>query len=400
MLKDLLKTKESGKQGSHCRVLVVFLTPFLYGMERAVIDTFDALRPDIEPHFVQSNRIAQRNPPVIREMRRRGFSMTLLSDKKDWPSLGRPRSLRHLFGMLHALVRSNITILRAARNKDILFVPSPRAGLYSVCAAVMFRATGRPVVHQFHDLGRPILAGLWFRLITHCIHNSNFGLEVIQKNVPEIRHKHNIVLPYIVKLESDVREDVEGHRILDGTRNVFFIGQVSRNKGVDILVRAFESVARKHADVALHLLGGYDEDFRYELDEQITAAGLIHRVRFWGYREDVWLLLRSAFLYVQSSPPSRIFECFPRSVVEAMALGIPTICFRSGALQEMVIHEKTGLVCEESVACLSAALNRLLEDTGLRHACAAGAKQLYEELCSPHGIRQLWIRCLMNSTEY
>jgi glycosyltransferase involved in cell wall biosynthesis len=391
----LLKTTESVQQVRGCGVLVVFITPFLYGMERAVIGTFDALRPDIDPHFVQSSRIVERNPPVIQEMQRRCFSMTLLPDKEDWEPLGRPRSLRHFFGMVYALIRSNVTVLRAARGRDVLFVPSARAGLLSVFAAVMCRATGRRVVHQFHDLGRPILgAQLWFRLVTDCIHNSNFGLKVVQEKLPAIRGKRNIVLPYIVEVESEVREDIEAHRVLEGTRNVFFVGQVSRHKGVDLLVRAFGPIARQHADVTLHLLGGYNEEFRCELDEQIAAAGLIHRVRFWGYREDVLDLLRSAYLYVQSSPPSRFHECFPRSVVEAMAVGIPTICFRSGALPEMVLHEKTGLVCEESVASLSDALNRFLEDKDFRDLCAAGAKQRYEELCSSHRIRQFWIQFL------
>jgi glycosyltransferase involved in cell wall biosynthesis len=392
----LLKKRISGKQSGGCvRVLVVFITPFLYGMERAVIGTFDALRPDIDPHFVQSSRIFERDPPVIQEMRRRCFSMTLLPDREDWEPLGRPRSLRHLFRMVYALVRSNITVLKAARGKDVLFVPSARAGLMAVCAAVMFRASGRRVVHQFHDLGQPIPGSqLWFRLLTDCIHTSSFGLKVAEDALPAIRGKRNVVMPYIVEVEPEVREDVDAQRILCGKRNVFFVGQVSRYKGVDLLLRAFEPVAREHADVMLHLLGGCDEDFRDQLNEQVAAAGLIHRVRFWGYREDVLDLLRSAYLYVQSSPPSRFHECFPRSVLEAMAVGIPTICFRSGGLPEMVIHEETGLVCEESVVALSDALNRFLVDKDFRDLCAAGAKQRYEELCSPRRMRQPWIQFL------
>jgi glycosyltransferase involved in cell wall biosynthesis len=394
--KGLLKTTTSDKQThSSVSVLVVFITPFLYGMERAVIGTFDVLRPDIDPHFVQSNRIFEREPPVIHEMLRHCFCVSLLPDNEDWEPLGRPRSLRHLWGMLYALVRSNIAVLKATKAKDVLFVPSARAGLLSVCAAVMCRATGRRVVHQFHDLGQPILgAQLWFRLVTDCIHNSSFGLRVAQETLPAIRGKRNIVLPYIVKIESEIREEVEAKRILCRTRNIFFVGQVSRHKGVDLLVRAFEPIARNHVDVTLHLLGGYNEDFRHELDEQIAAAGLIDRVRFWGYREDVLDLLRFAYLHVQSSPPSRFNECFPRSVLEAMAVGVPTICFQSGALPEMVLHERTGLICEESVSSLSDALNRFLVDKDFRDQCATRAKQRYEELFSPHRMRQSWIQFL------
>ena len=43
--------------GASCRVLIPFPTPHLYGMERAVIEIFDALRPDVEPCFVQGSLI-------------------------------------------------------------------------------------------------------------------------------------------------------------------------------------------------------------------------------------------------------------------------------------------------------------------------------------------------------
>ena len=59
--------------GSVPRVLIVLVSPFFYGMERVVIDLFDVLRPAVDPCFLQSSRILQRNPPIIEEMRRRAF---------------------------------------------------------------------------------------------------------------------------------------------------------------------------------------------------------------------------------------------------------------------------------------------------------------------------------------
>ena len=297
--------------------------------------------------------------------------------------------------MVVAAIRSNIAVLRGVRGKDVLYVPGISAASSSMLAAIYCRFTGRRVIHHFHDLGTSNrLFPLWIPLVTDFVHNTEFGYEDITRKLPSIKRKRNVVLHYIVKIRSEAPQDGEITHALDGKRNVFFVGQVSRHKGVDLLVRAFTSVACEHRDVTLHLVGGFNEDFRFELDELIAAAGQTHRVRFWGYKEDVLGLLRSAYLYVQSSPPSRFHDCSPLSVIEAMALGIPTICFRSGALPEMVIHEKTGLVCEESVASLVDAMNRFLLDTEFRDACAAAARQRYEELWCPHRVRESWLRFL------
>src|SRR5215469_5658338 len=93
-----------GKSERTC-IFVPLVTPFLYGMERAVIELFDSLRPDVQPYFLQSNRIFERQPPIIREMLRRGFALEFLPDKTDWERLGRPKSFKHLCQMLTAFLR-------------------------------------------------------------------------------------------------------------------------------------------------------------------------------------------------------------------------------------------------------------------------------------------------------
>jgi glycosyltransferase involved in cell wall biosynthesis len=366
------------------RVLVPLITPYLYGMERAVIEAFDALRPEVEPYFVQSSRINGRNPPIIQEMRRRGFPIVLLPDKTDWEPPSRPLFDTAFFKHDGCL----------GPGKNILYVPGLRAGLFSVCAALMFRISGRRVVHHFHDLGTAMPgARCWFSLVTDCVHNTEFGYRVVSKKFPEIRRKRNLVVPYILEVEPQIPEDRKACCILEGKRNLFFVGQISRHKGVDILLQAFKSIAREHQDAMLHLVGGYGEDFRRQLDlDLLVEPALIDRVKFWGYREDILHLLRSAYLYVHSSPPSRFHESFGRSVVEAMALGVPTVCFRSGALQEIVVHEKTGLVCDESATSLAAALNRFLTEINFRNRCGGNARRRYEELYSALVVRDRWIQ--------
>jgi glycosyltransferase involved in cell wall biosynthesis len=293
--------------------------------------------------------------------------------------------------MIKASLRVNIAIFKGARSKDVLYVPGISAASSSLLAAVFYRVTGRRVIHHFHDLGtnNPLFP-LWIPLVTDFVHNTEFGYEDITPKLPAIKRKRNFILPFIVEVDRQLPEDPEVCLSLQGKRNLFFIGQISRHKGIDLLLESFKMVARRHADVTLQLVGGCRDDFHRELDREISLAGLGDRVRFWGFREDAIRLLRYAYLYVHSSPPSRCHESFGRSVVEAMALGVPTVCFRSGALQEIVLDGQTGILCDESPAALQEGISRMLGDRDFHDRCGRNARTRYEQLYSSEAVVPRW----------
>ena len=373
------------------KIFIPLITPYLYGMERAVIELFDALRPQVEPYFLQSNRIFQQKFPIVEEMKRRGFSIRLLPDRTDWERLAKPRSLKHFVQMTIAAIRCNVAILKGSRGKDVLYVPGISTAAYSLLAAMYCRLTGRRVIHHFHDLGTTNrLFPIWVRLATDFVHNTEFGFNAVTKEIPTIRGKRNFIVPYIMEVDQRLPDDPEVCRELRAQRNLFFVGQISRHKGVDLLLQAFKVVASKHDDIKLHLVGEGSKGFRAELEAEIETAALKDRVKFWGFREDATRLLRFAYVYVHSSPPSRFHESFGRSVVEAMAHGVPVVCFRSGALQEIVLHEKTGLICEEGTEPLAQALNRLLRDTEYRDECSGSARDRFEKAYSKRAVLPGW----------
>jgi glycosyltransferase involved in cell wall biosynthesis len=379
------------------RVFIPLVTPFLYGMERAVIELFDALRPEVEPYFLQSNRIFERRPPIIEEMIRRGFSMELLPDRSDWERLAKPRSLKQLIQMVTASVRSNLATLKGMWGKDMLYVPGISAASSSLLAAIYCRLTGRRVIHHFHDLGTSNrLFPLWVPLATDFVHNTEFGFQAIAKKLPATRSKRNFIVPYIMEVDESLPENPHVCRELLESRNLFYVGQISPHKGVDLLVKAFVVVASKHPDVKLHLVGEGKPEFRAQLEREIEAAGLEGRIKFWGFREDATRLLRFAYVYVHSSPPSRFHESFGRSVVEAMAHGVPIVCFRSGALQKIVLHGRTGLICEEGVLPLAGALNHFAEEPAFRSTCGKAARQRFETEYSPIVVQPKWRRVLIS----
>jgi glycosyltransferase involved in cell wall biosynthesis len=360
-----------------------------------VIELFDALRPEVEPYFLQSNRIFERRPPVIEEMIRRGFSIELLPDRTDWERLAKPRSLKHLMRMVTACARSNLATLKGVRGKDVLYVPGISAASSSLLAASYCRLTGRRVIHHFHDLGTSNrLFPLWVPLVTDFVHNTDFGFQAVAKKLPAVRRKRNFIVPCITEVDERLPDNPDVCREFLERRNIFFVGQISPHKGVDLLIEAFVTVAANYPDVKLHLIGEGGPEFRAELEREIKAVGLESRVKFWGFRDDASQLLRFAYLYVHSSPPSRFRESFGRSVVEAMAHGVPTVCFRSGALQEIVLSEQTGVLCDETVSSLAHAISRFLCDAGLRDQYGHCATRRYEEIYSRKKVRARWAEFL------
>jgi hypothetical protein len=103
------------------RVFILLVSPYLYGMERAVIERFDSLRPEVE--LFSSRAIEYFNYNFrSRKMTRRRFSIQFLADQTHWERLAKRCSFEHLYLMVVAAIRSNVAILKRLRGQDVLYV--------------------------------------------------------------------------------------------------------------------------------------------------------------------------------------------------------------------------------------------------------------------------------------
>ncbi len=85
-------------------------------------------------------------------------------------------------------------------------------------------------------------------------------------------------------------------------------------------------------------------------------------------------LARAAlFLYITHS------EGLGSAVLLAMAAGVPVIASKVGGLVEIVEHERTGLLVENTPAAIAAAVRRLTEDRPFAQALAAQARSSIAE---------------------
>jgi glycosyltransferase involved in cell wall biosynthesis len=169
------------------------------------------------------------------------------------------------------------------------------------------------------------------------------------------------VIPYGLDAESFSREGHPGaFRAEIGAREnplVGFIGRLTGQKGVDVLLRAFALVERHHPTVKL-ILAGEGPD-RPALARLAKSLGL-RRVMFLGWREDAADIMADIDLLVV---PSR-WEGFGLVALEAMAMGKPVVASNVSALPEIVAHAETGLLVSPGDAAeLAEAMMAILSDT-------------------------------------
>ncbi len=168
-------------------------------------------------------------------------------------------------------------------------------------------------------------------------------------------------------------------------RWIISTGELTGNKGIDVLINAFEQIYNTIPDVALVLFFNDGED-REKLLEQARRLGLSDRIFFLGFAKNVRELLRAADIFIL---PSRK-EGVPFALLEAGIATCPIIATTVGGIPELINTNESGmLVPPNDVAALSATMYDLLNNP--QHATKLGAtfsKQVRKHFSSQEMIEQ------------
>jgi glycosyltransferase involved in cell wall biosynthesis len=137
-------------------------------------------------------------------------------------------------------------------------------------------------------------------------------------------------------------------------RIVVQVGRFSPQKGHLHTVRAAANLRDKE-DLIWLMVG--DGPNRALVESRIRADGLEHAVNLVGSQKDVKTFLLASDIFVFPS----LHEGLGIAALEAMAVGLPVVAYRTGPLPEVVEHRKTGLLVDEADdQALSEAIHFLL----------------------------------------
>ncbi len=125
--------------------------------------------------------------------------------------------------------------------------------------------------------------------------------------------------------------------VTDETVIVLYVGRISQEKNLRLLVQAYQSMDRQNC----HLVMIGDGPARAEIQQEF--AGL--PVTFTGYLRGEELATAYASADIFAFPSHT--ETFGQVVLEAMASGLPVVALHSEGVCDMVVHEHTGLLDEQ-----------------------------------------------------
>lgn len=181
---------------------------------------------------------------------------------------------------------------------------------------------------------------------------------------------------------------------------ILFVGRITPEKGLHILIQAFKDVQRLVPDATLRIVGPYAATRREFIVDVSTNSAVRALDRFYErdylatLREMADPLLNNSIIFegnvryrelpafyraakVLANPS--LSDSFPMTLIEAQACGLPVVCSTAGGMPEIVEDGKTGLLVEpDNHEALVKALVELLSDKARAAIISHKAREVAE----------------------
>lgn len=233
---------------------------------------------------------------------------------------------------------------------------TPKAGLISMIAAWVTRVPVR--LHTFTGLVFPTATGLKQKIL---IMTDRITCACATHIVPEGEGVKNDLITYRITRkplkvlgQGNVRgidlayfnpelPDVRKHAAAIRRNDLFtfvFVGRLVGDKGINELIGAFCRLHKEQPSVRLILVGNYESELDPLAEETIRNIDSCTAIEAVGQQADVrpWLAAADAFVF----PSYR--EGFPNVVIEAGAMGLPSIVTDINGSREIIIEGRNGTI--------------------------------------------------------
>ncbi len=152
-----------------------------------------------------------------------------------------------------------------------------------------------------------------------------------------------------------------------------FVGRLVRDKGINELVQAFKQLASENKNVSLLLVGPFEQDLDPITEENFEMIRNHPKIVITGYQVDVRPYFAVADVLV--FPSYR--EGFPNVVMQAGAMGLPSIVTNINGCNEIIREDENGLIIPvKDQEALLLAMKKLATSAELRQKLAANSREV------------------------
>lgn len=284
---------------------------------------------------------------------------------------------------LKSLIRM-ISVFRKEKPQ-VVHSMTPKAGMICMVAAWLTRVPVR--IHTFTGLVWPTATGLKRKILmmtdwltcacaTHVIPEGQGVLNDLKNG--GITKKPMKVLGYGNVRGVDMERFSPARFKATKNPDVFtfvFVGRIVGDKGINELVEAFVKLHDKHKNTRLVLVGKYEHELDPVSDKTRKLIDANDGIDACGpkYGDDLLQMYVDADCFVMPS----YREGFPNTVLEAGAMGLPSIVTDINGSREIIEYEKNGLIVPSKNAnALYDAMERMLTDDKARETMNGNAREM------------------------
>lgn len=300
--------------------------------------------------------------------------------------------------------------LFAVERPDVVHTHSSKAGIIARLAAAL---SGVPViVHTYHGFGfhdrqDPFVKAVYVVLERLCALLTTQLIFVSRANQEyAVRHRirgacdGKIIRSGIRSDEYPAEVDAVALKMSAGIGMhrpvVVSIGNLKPQKNAGDFIASAAKASQRVPEAHFVFLG--DGPQRRPLEAKAFSLGLEGRFHFLGWRRDGARWLAAADIFAMTS----LWEGLPRALVEAMKTGLPSVCYATDGVEDILKDGDNGfLVAPGDVDAFAERLVQLLCDKDLRKRLGASASRsigpefdidgmvrsqesLYDELLAAH----------------
>lgn len=138
-----------------------------------------------------------------------------------------------------------------------------------------------------------------------------------------------------------------------------YTGRLDREKNPFELIKVARELKKIISDFKFWILGS--GLLLKKMQDQTTKFGLENNITFTGIVDRKLLpeIYKSVHLFITPS----LSEVMPLSILEAMASGTPILAFKNSGLEEIVVNNQSGFLCEQNPKTIAQKIDEITKDS-------------------------------------